>query len=67
MSSGTRAHVFVSGRLLAVDNPWNAKLVDEHAETKRPKCLLQRHLNCSVFCQGLEDALGFHWITEIEL
>ncbi len=56
-----------SGRLLAVDEPWNAKSINENAETKRPKCFLQRHLNSSVFCQRLEDALGFHWITEIEL
>jgi hypothetical protein len=56
-----------SGRPLAVDEPWHAKLVYENTETKRPKCFLQRHLNRSVFCQGIEDAVGLHWITEIEL
>src|ERR1700682_3878012 len=30
-----------SGRLLAVDHPWNAELVNEPAETKRPKCFLE--------------------------
>jgi len=39
-----------SGRLLAVDNPWYAKLVNEHTETKGPKCFLEGHLNSSVFC-----------------
>jgi len=38
------------GRLLAIDDPWDAELVNEHTETKRPKCFLERHLNHSIFC-----------------
>ena len=56
-----------SGLLFAVDVPRNAILVNEYAETKRPKCFLERHANRSVFSQGIENALGFNRITEIEL
>ena len=42
-------------------------MVNEHTETKRPKCFPDRHLNTSVFCQGLGDALRFRCITVIEL
>jgi len=56
-----------SGLLFAVDVPPNAILVNEYAETKRPKCFLERHVNRSILCQRIENALGFNWITEIEL
>ena len=57
----------MSGWLFAVDEPWNAKLINQNAEAKRPKCFLQRRLNSSVFGQAFEDALGFHGIAEIKL
>src|SRR5260221_12120254 len=37
------ALTLVRGGLLAVDHPRNPKLIDAHAETRRPECLLKRH------------------------
>src|SRR5262245_59590836 len=56
-----------SGWALAVDQPLNAELINEHAETRRPKCFLQRHLYGPIFRQLFEDALSFCGIAEIEL
>jgi hypothetical protein len=47
-----------SGRLLAVDHPWDAEPIDHHAETGGPEGLLKRHTDLPVFYQRVEDAFG---------
>src|SRR5215831_4796387 len=45
-------------RLFAVDQPRDPEFIDQHAKSKRPEGLLQRHLHRPLFCQSLEYALG---------
>src|SRR6476646_7392683 len=42
---------------LAVDNPGNAKLIRDHAETMGPECFLNRHTDGSSFRQLGKQAL----------
>src|SRR5262245_3182572 len=45
------------GGRLAVDHPWGAELVDDHAEARGPERLLDRHPHGSVVRQCMKDAL----------
>src|SRR5215210_6666950 len=55
-----------SGRLLAIDHPWRAEAVDEHAEPDCPEGLLDRHLHRPALRERLEDALGFRRAVDVE-
>src|SRR2546423_14191378 len=46
-------------RLVSIDHPRNAVAIDAHAETRRPKRLLKRHLLFATFRKSLEDAFSF--------
>ncbi len=44
---------------LAVDDPTNTELIDEHAEFLRPESWAVRHGDRAAFSQCIEDRLGF--------
>ena len=44
--------------LVAVDHPWDAEAIDQHAESSRPEGLLKRQVDLPVLRQGVEDALA---------
>src|SRR4029077_9191232 len=50
-------------RLLAVDHPWSAELVDQHAEPVRPEGLSERHLNNAAFAECAKDALSLRRVV----
>src|SRR5579862_9744478 len=64
--SASHATLRLSGGLLAVDFPRDAKLVSQHAESRRPESLLKRHLHRSVFREGFEHPLAFHRIIDAD-
>src|SRR5215831_19359746 len=53
-------------RFPAVDDPWRAELVSEHAKALGPGGFLDRHFDHAVLRQGLEDALGFRRGCDVE-
>src|SRR5260221_4845999 len=60
------ALTLVRGGLLAVDHPRNPKLIDAHAETRRPECLLKRHRHVAVLSQRVEDALAISLVFDMD-
>src|SRR6266478_928442 len=42
--------------LLAVNHPRRTESIPQHAETNGPEGLLDRHLYCPAFCQGVKYA-----------
>ena len=50
-------------RLLAVDHPWSAELVDQHAKPVRPEGLSERHLNNAAFAECAKDALSLRRVV----
>jgi hypothetical protein len=47
--------VTASGSQLAVDHPWDAELIDQHAKTLGKEGLLERHLHRPILRQRAED------------
>src|SRR5690242_6190864 len=50
-------------RLLAVDHPWSAVLVDQHSKSLRPKGLSERHLNNAAFTECAKDTLSLRRVV----
>ena len=44
------------------DHPADAETVREHAETRRPECLGQRHLYLPTLSESGKDSIGFSFI-----
>src|SRR6267154_5010714 len=53
-------------RLPAINNPRNPEPIDEHTKSRRPKCILERNLDSSLFCQGIKYAVGFCVVLDAE-
>src|SRR5439155_1542429 len=52
--------------LFAVDHPWDAELVDEHAKARRPEGFLNRHFHGAAFRKGLENTVRLFWRFDLQ-
>src|SRR6266853_592154 len=53
-----------AGRLLAVDRPGDAELIDARAKADRPEGVLERHLHCAVFRKRVKYPFCIHRIID---
>jgi hypothetical protein len=52
-------------RFLAIDHPWSAELVDQHAKPARPEGFCDRHLNNAAVAEAEKDAFGLGRIVHL--
>src|SRR5262245_35379189 len=52
--------------IASVDDPLQAEAIDDHAETRGPEGLLQRHHDPPVLGRTVKEALGFRCVVDVE-